>query len=98
MNLNHSYYLLLLCNLDFSILELTLSTFLGFGSALLVEAIITYYNNKKYKAQLIDDLIIELGNIKNIINGLEDGKGLYATLFYSYLERSMCNWSNFKFK
>ena len=74
MNLNHSYYLLLLCNLDFSILELTLSTFLGFGSALLVEAIITYYNNKKYKAQLIDDLIIELGNIKNIINGLEDGK------------------------
>ena len=51
MNLNHSYYLLLLCNLDFSILELTLSTFLGFGSALLVEAIITYYNNKKYKKQ-----------------------------------------------
>lgn len=79
MNLNHSYYLLLLCNLDFSILELTLSTFLGFGSALLVEAIITYYNNKKYKAQLIDDLIIELGNIKNIINGLEDGK-VYSNL------------------
>ncbi len=98
MNLNHSYYLLLLCNLRFFYLELTLSTFLGFGSALLVEAIITYYNNKKYKAQLIDDLIIELGNIKNIINGLERRKGLYATLFYSYLERSMCNWSNFKFK
>ena len=48
MNLNHSYYLLLLCNLDFSILELTLSTFLGFGSALLVEVLIITTKNTKH--------------------------------------------------
>lgn len=74
MSLEHAYHLPLLLCVDFSILELTLSTFLGFGSALLVESIISYYSGKKCKEQLVNNLIIELESIHNIVNSLEDGK------------------------
>ena len=61
-------------SLDFSFIELILSTFFGFGSALLVEAIIDNHKEKKIRKQLIRDLKEELSSLKESVELLEPDK------------------------
>ena len=61
-------------SLDFSFAELILSTFFGFGSALLVEAIIDNHKEKNIRKQLIRDLKKELSSLKENIKMLEPDK------------------------
>ena len=61
-------------SLDFSFLELLLSTFLGFGSALLVQAIIDKYKEKKLREKLINSLKFELSSLSKSVKLLESDK------------------------
>ena len=61
-------------SLDFSFLELVLSTFLGFGSALLVEAIVDRRKEKSQREQLIQNLLTELLALKQKVDSLEPEK------------------------
>lgn len=61
-------------SLDFSFIELVLSSFLGFGFALLVEAIVQHRNDRKTKRQLLTDLKQELSSLYNIACSLEPNK------------------------
>lgn len=74
MKLNLSVIQDLLCSLDFSFIELMLTTFLGFGSALLVEAIVNRHNEKVLKKQLLRDLKRELVLIRKEMESLEVNK------------------------
>lgn len=64
----------LLCSLDFSFIELMLTTFLGFGSALLVEAIVDRHKEKELKKQLLMDLQRELVLVQKEMESLEANK------------------------
>lgn len=61
-------------SLDFSFLELVLSTFLGFGSTLLVEAIVDRRKEKAQREQLIQNLLAELRALKQKVDSLEGEK------------------------
>lgn len=61
-------------SLDPSFIELILSTFLGFSSALLVEAIVIKCSGKQMKRQLLTNLEQELLSLKKEIETLEDDK------------------------
>lgn len=61
-------------SLDFSFLELVLSTFLGFGSALLVEAIVDRHKDKTLREQLLKNLKTELSSLKESIERFEPDK------------------------
>lgn len=74
MKLNPSIIQDLLCSLDFSFIELILTTFLGFGSALLVESIVDRHKEKGLKKQLLIDLKRELELVHNEIESLEVNK------------------------
>lgn len=63
-----------LSSLDFSFFELVLSTFLGFGSALLVETIVEKHREKVTRIQLINDLRAELLALNESIELLESKK------------------------
>lgn len=60
--------------LEFSFIELILTTFLGFGSALLVEAIIDMHKKKGLKKQLLVDLRKELVLVHNAMESMEGNK------------------------
>lgn len=60
--------------MDFSFVELILSTFLGFGSALLVEAIIEKHKDNSLKKQLLLDLRKELLSLKSNISTMQTDK------------------------
>lgn len=74
MKLNFCLIQDLLCSLDFSFIELILTTFLGFGSALLVEAIVDRYKEEKLKKQLLIDLKTELELLHKEMESLEANK------------------------
>ena len=74
MKMEFSLFQQFLSSLDFSFIELMLSTFLGFGSALLVEKIINNCNEKAIRKQLINDLKVELESLKSSIELLESDK------------------------
>lgn len=59
---------------DINLFEIALSAFLGFGSALLVEAIVSYIKNKNVREQLIKDVILELDTIQQTIVSLDNLK------------------------
>lgn len=59
---------------DISFLELVLSTFLGFGSALLVEAIVDSHKDKALREQLQKDLKSELSSLEESMEQLEPDK------------------------
>lgn len=59
---------------DFSFLELILSTFFGFASALLVEAIIGKHKEKAIRKQLLNDLYSELTALKDSVQLLDAEK------------------------
>lgn len=54
--------------------EAYLSAFLGFLSALIVEAINDYLTSKQKRKQIVKNLIIELETVKNEAGSLEDTK------------------------
>lgn len=60
--------------LDSSFIELIVATFLGFGSALLVEAIIDRNRKKGLKKQLLKDLKKELLSIHKVMEAMEANK------------------------
>ncbi len=72
--MDFSFFQQFLSSLDFSFIELMLSTFLGFGSALLVEKIVNSCNEKAIRKQLLNDLKAELVSLKSIIELLEADK------------------------
>ena len=72
--MDNNYLLHYLSSLNFSFVELALSTFLGFGSALLVEAIINRYNEASLRKQLLKDLKEELLSLKTKVELLEEDK------------------------
>lgn len=74
MKLNLSIIQDLFCSLDFSFIELILTTFLGFGSALLVEAIVERHKAKGLKKQLLKDLKKELELVHKEMDSLEVNK------------------------
>lgn len=74
MNMGISSFYNCFSSLDFSFLELVLSTFLGFGSALLVEAIVDKHEEKILRKQLLKDLKAELLSLKENIELLESDK------------------------
>lgn len=63
-----------LSSLDFSFIELILTTFLGFGSALLVEAIINRNKERGLKKQLLIDLKKELELVHKVMESMEANK------------------------
>ena len=54
--------------------EVVLSSFLGFGSALLVEAIVDSYRNSSTKKQLLVNLKQELSTLQSNISSMEENK------------------------
>ena len=71
METNTNFIQSISSSVDFSFIELMLSTFLGFGSALLVEAIIDKHKAKTLRKQLLRDLHAELSALKVSIDSLE---------------------------
>lgn len=64
-----------LCSsIDFSFLELVLSTFFGFISALLVESIFDRYKETKDREQLLKNLKLELTLLKENVETLDPNK------------------------
>ena len=74
MKMDFSFFQQFYSSLDFSFIELMLSTFFGFGSALLAEAIINSFNEKAIRKQLLKDLKAELLSLKCSIESLEPEK------------------------
>ena len=74
MKLNPCVIQAWLCSLDYSFIELIITTFLGFGSALLVEAIVDRHKENELKKQLIMDLKQELELLHKEIESLEENK------------------------